>query len=206
MNYGHGWIGLVLSLVLWLPASSQAQTATPASRLAWDQVALTLGDAIGYVHEATADGGALVVLTGVVCGGGESVRVLGGFPGDVPERRAHGAGPHGGHRRLDQIGVAAIGGVQLHFPRPAERADEPPDHGQPMAVRFNADADFLYGVYNLGGAGHVNFALGGYFYLEEHNDSAGILALSHSSNGRYLGHRVRQRVSTPNVAQVISSA
>lgn len=70
-----------------------------------------------------------------------------------------------------------------------------------MAVRFNADADIVYGVYNLGGAGHVNFALGGYFYLEEYNDSAGILALSHSSNGRTLNIGCDNNFPTPRVCQ-----
>lgn len=85
MKYRHGWIGLVLSLVLWLPASSQAQTATPASRLAWDQVAPSLAEASSYVYEATYDGGALVVLTGVVCTGAASPFVCSaGFPATFP--------------------------------------------------------------------------------------------------------------------------
>lgn len=66
------WMLLGLSLVLWMPASSEAQTATPASRLAWDQVAPSLAEASSYLYEATYDGGALVVLTGVVCTGAAS--------------------------------------------------------------------------------------------------------------------------------------
>lgn len=85
MTYRYGWIGLALLLVLWLPASSQAQTATPASRLAWDQVAPSLAEASSYVYEATYDGGALVVLTGVVCTGAASPFVCSaGFPATFP--------------------------------------------------------------------------------------------------------------------------
>lgn len=85
MKYRHGWIGLVLSLVLWLPASSQAQTATPASRLAWDQVAPSLAEASSYLYEATYDGGALVVLSGVTCTGAASPFVCSaGFPATFP--------------------------------------------------------------------------------------------------------------------------
>jgi hypothetical protein len=85
VKYRHGWIGLVLSLVLWLPASSQAQTATPASRLAWDQVAPSLAEASSYLYEATYDGGALVVLSGVTCTGAASPFVCSaGFPATFP--------------------------------------------------------------------------------------------------------------------------
>lgn len=85
MTYRHGWIGLVLSLALWLPASSQAQTATQASRLAWDQVAPSLAEASSYLYEATYDGSALVVLTGVTCTGAASpFTCSAGFPATFP--------------------------------------------------------------------------------------------------------------------------
>lgn len=56
-----------------------------------------------------------------------------------------------------------------------------------MAVRVNADADWISRVSNIGTVGHANLAVGGWFFLEEYNDSAGLLAVGHSSNGRTLG-------------------
>lgn len=63
---------ILLGLLLWMPESSEAQTATPSSRLAWDQVAPSLAEASSYVYEATFDGGAIVVLPDVTCAGAAS--------------------------------------------------------------------------------------------------------------------------------------
>jgi hypothetical protein len=68
-----------------------------------------------------------------------------------------------------------------------------------MAVRFNSDTDWISRSVNIGGAGHVNFALGGWFYLEEYNDSGGILAAGHSGNGRTLGVACNNAFPTPLV-------
>lgn len=64
---------LVLALGLLLLASSaQAQTATPTSRLAWDQTAATLAEASSLAYEATFDGAPIAALSGVTCAGAAS--------------------------------------------------------------------------------------------------------------------------------------
>jgi len=66
------WMWLALLLVLWLPASSQAQTANQASRLGWNEDAPTLGSASGLVYEASFNGQPFVPLAGVTCTGAVS--------------------------------------------------------------------------------------------------------------------------------------
>lgn len=68
-----------------------------------------------------------------------------------------------------------------------------------MAVRFDADTDWISLAINIGGAGHVNFALGAWLYLEEFNDSAGVIAAGHLSNGRTLGLGCDTNFPTPRL-------
>lgn len=58
--------------LLLLASSAQAQTATPTSRLAWDQTAATLAEASGLAYEASFDGSAITALSGVTCAGAAS--------------------------------------------------------------------------------------------------------------------------------------
>ena len=69
MTYRYGWIGLALLLVLWLPASSEAQTATPASKLGWNQATGTLSEAQALLYEASFNGQPFVPLTLLACTG-----------------------------------------------------------------------------------------------------------------------------------------
>ncbi len=69
-----------------------------------------------------------------------------------------------------------------------------------MAVRFDSDADWISLALDIGGAGHVNFTLEGWFYLEEYNDSAGILTASHGGNGRAVRLLCDNDFPTPRVA------
>lgn len=76
--------------LLALASVAQAQgTATPTSRLAWDQAAGSLAEASGYAYEGVFDGNpAPVVLTGVSCGGATSpYQCAASFPALTP-------GPH----------------------------------------------------------------------------------------------------------------
>lgn len=68
-----------------------------------------------------------------------------------------------------------------------------------MAVRFDADTDWVSLAVTIGGAGHVNFALGCWLYLEEFNDSAGVIAAGHLSNGRTLGLGCDTNFPTPRL-------
>lgn len=58
--------------LLLLASSAQAQTATPTSRLAWDQTAATLAEASSLAYEATFDGAPIAALPGVTCAGAAS--------------------------------------------------------------------------------------------------------------------------------------
>lgn len=58
--------------LLLLASSAQAQTATPTSRLAWDQTATTLAEASGLAYEATFDGAPIAALSDVTCAGAAS--------------------------------------------------------------------------------------------------------------------------------------
>ena len=69
-----------------------------------------------------------------------------------------------------------------------------------MAVRFNSDSDWISLAINIGGAGHVNFALGCWLWLEEYNDSAGLIAVGHLANGRTLGMACNNAFPTPLVS------
>ena len=61
---------LACAFLIGSAAVSSAQSATPSSRLGWDQGAPTLADANGYTYKSFADGVAPgVVLTGVTCAG-----------------------------------------------------------------------------------------------------------------------------------------
>lgn len=69
-----------------------------------------------------------------------------------------------------------------------------------MAVAFNSDSDWISRDVNIGGAGHVNFTIEGWFYFLEANDSAGILSANHNSNGRALGLHCDNAFPDPNFA------
>lgn len=63
---------LAFLLVLWLPASSHAQTANQASRLGWTEDAPSLGAALGLVYEASFNGGPFTPLLTFTCTGAAS--------------------------------------------------------------------------------------------------------------------------------------
>lgn len=93
---------LLMTCLICVPALSHAQTATPASRLVWDQPAGTLAEASGYTYEATWDGAPVVPLAGVTCAGTASPFVCAAaFPALTPTthtvqvaaRNAAGASP-----------------------------------------------------------------------------------------------------------------
>lgn len=88
--------------LLLLASSAQAQTATPTSRLAWDQTATTLAEASSLAYEASFDGAAIAALSGVTCAGAASPFVCsaplpalaaGAHAVAVQARNAVGAGP-----------------------------------------------------------------------------------------------------------------
>lgn len=63
---------LSLAILFGVASISEAQVATPGSRLAWDQAASSLGQAQNYIYEAFWDGGSAVPMTGVACSGDTS--------------------------------------------------------------------------------------------------------------------------------------
>lgn len=92
---------LVIGL-LTLASQAAAQTATPTSRLAWDQTAGSLAEASGYTYEGVYDGAAAVPVTAVTCAGTTSpYQCAGSFPALTPgahtvalqARNAAGASP-----------------------------------------------------------------------------------------------------------------
>ena len=81
---------MTMGMLLALASGAAAQgTATPTSRLAWDQIAGSLAEASGYAYEGVYDGNpAPVVMTGVTCAGAASpYQCAGSFPALTP-------GPH----------------------------------------------------------------------------------------------------------------
>ena len=60
-------------MVVGVASEAQAQPAAgSASRLAWDQPASDVGEAIGFVYEASYDGGEPERVNGVNCGNAQS--------------------------------------------------------------------------------------------------------------------------------------
>lgn len=97
-----GMSAVLCCALLLLASSAQAQTATPTSRLAWDQAATTLAEASSLAYEATFDGAPIAALPGVTCAGAVSPFVCsaplptlaaGAHGVAVQARNAVGAGP-----------------------------------------------------------------------------------------------------------------
>ena len=63
---------LFLAALLFASDASAQPTVGPSSRLAWDQAAGDVGEAIGYIYEASYDGGEWERIPNVNCGNAQS--------------------------------------------------------------------------------------------------------------------------------------
>lgn len=93
-----------LAIVLMASGVASAQTATPTSRLAWDQVAPSQAAAQGYVYEGAFDGGAPQSLTATCTGTASPFACVASFPALTP-------GPHS--VRLRAVDTTTVPGTRL---------------------------------------------------------------------------------------------